>query len=184
MAIELDAAAVGLDQPGDHVEHGGLAGAVGTQQADRLAAAHMDADALDDFPPEKLFSTPWTARKPSRLAGAAPLPSARAAAPSRILILRLRALILLGRRGWLTRRLRAQLILRRQLGGLGRLGRLARRPRHGLGADLVVPRRRARDVDIGAVYGAAHAREVDGSVPRGRFALPWGWGRSRTPAKI
>ena len=38
-AVEGDAAGVGGDQAGDHVEHGGLAGAVGTEQADRLAAA-------------------------------------------------------------------------------------------------------------------------------------------------
>ena len=36
------------DQAGDHVEHGGLAGAVGAQQADRLAAARGEADALHD----------------------------------------------------------------------------------------------------------------------------------------
>ena len=45
MAVELDAPGVRLDQPGDHVEHGGLAGAVGAEQADRLAAPHIDADA-------------------------------------------------------------------------------------------------------------------------------------------
>ncbi len=47
VAVELDAAAVGLDQAGDHVEHGGLAGAVRAEQADRLAAAHIERDALD-----------------------------------------------------------------------------------------------------------------------------------------
>jgi len=31
MAIEFDGAAIGLDQAGDHVEHRGLAGAVGAQ---------------------------------------------------------------------------------------------------------------------------------------------------------
>jgi hypothetical protein len=43
-------AAVGLDEAGDHVEHGGLAGAVGTEQTDRLAAAHMNTDIVDDSP--------------------------------------------------------------------------------------------------------------------------------------
>ncbi len=46
VAVELDAAAIGRDQAGDHVEHGGLAGAVGPEQADRLAAPHIEADAL------------------------------------------------------------------------------------------------------------------------------------------
>ena len=49
MAVELDGAAIGLDQPGDHVEHGGLAGAVGPEQAHRLAAADIDADAAHDL---------------------------------------------------------------------------------------------------------------------------------------
>ena len=47
VAVELDAAAVGLDQAGDHVEHRGLAGAVRPEQADRLAAPHIERDALD-----------------------------------------------------------------------------------------------------------------------------------------
>ena len=46
VAVELDAAVVGLDQPGDHVEDGGLAGAVRAEQADRLAAPHIKRDAL------------------------------------------------------------------------------------------------------------------------------------------
>ena len=41
LAVEFDAAAVGLDQPGDHVEDRGLAGAVGPEQPDRLAAADI-----------------------------------------------------------------------------------------------------------------------------------------------
>src|SRR5262249_17865332 len=36
---------VGLDQPGDDVKTGRLAGAVGTQQPDHLAAAHRDRNA-------------------------------------------------------------------------------------------------------------------------------------------
>ncbi len=36
---------VGGDEAGDHVEHGGLAGAVGTQQAHGFAAADREADA-------------------------------------------------------------------------------------------------------------------------------------------
>ncbi len=49
VAVELDDAAVGLDQPGDHVERGGLAGAVRSEQADRLAAPDIEADVLDDL---------------------------------------------------------------------------------------------------------------------------------------
>jgi hypothetical protein len=49
MAVELDLAAVGLDEAGDHVEDRGLAGAVGPQQADRLAAPHIQADAAHDL---------------------------------------------------------------------------------------------------------------------------------------
>ena len=49
VAVEFDGAAIGLDQPGDHVEHGGLAGAVRAEQADRLAAADIDADAAHDL---------------------------------------------------------------------------------------------------------------------------------------
>src|SRR5439155_5067012 len=45
VAVEFDGAAIRLDQPGDHVEHRGLAGAVRAQQSDRLAAANIDADA-------------------------------------------------------------------------------------------------------------------------------------------
>ena len=46
IAIEFDAAAVGVDQAGDHVEHRGLAGAVRAEQADRLAPPHIERDAL------------------------------------------------------------------------------------------------------------------------------------------
>ena len=45
-AVERDLAGVRRHQAGDHVEHGGLAGAVGTEQAHRLAAPGGQADAL------------------------------------------------------------------------------------------------------------------------------------------
>src|SRR5688572_20298627 len=48
-AVEIDTAAIRLDQPGDHVEHRRLAGAVRAEQADRLAAPHVEAHALDHF---------------------------------------------------------------------------------------------------------------------------------------
>src|SRR5690242_6854092 len=44
VTVELDGAAVRLDQAGDHVENRSLAGTVGTEQADGLTAAHIDAD--------------------------------------------------------------------------------------------------------------------------------------------
>jgi hypothetical protein len=46
MAVEFDAPAVRRDQPGDHVEDRGLAGAVGPKQTDRFAAADIEACAL------------------------------------------------------------------------------------------------------------------------------------------
>ena len=49
VAVELDGAAIRLDQAGDHVEHRGLAGAVRAEQADRFAAADIDADAAHDL---------------------------------------------------------------------------------------------------------------------------------------
>src|SRR5882724_10708152 len=55
VAVEFDGAAIRLDQAGDHVEHGGLAGAVRTQQADRLAAADIDADAAHHLPRAETF---------------------------------------------------------------------------------------------------------------------------------
>ncbi len=49
VAVELDLALVGLDQPGDHVEHRGLAGAVRPEQPDRLTAPQREAHALHDL---------------------------------------------------------------------------------------------------------------------------------------
>ena len=48
VAVHLDGAAVRRDQAGDHVEAGRLAGAVGTQQADHLAALERQADGAHD----------------------------------------------------------------------------------------------------------------------------------------
>jgi hypothetical protein len=44
LAGQLETAAVGLVQAGNHVEKGGLAGAVRADQADDLARADLDAD--------------------------------------------------------------------------------------------------------------------------------------------
>src|SRR4029453_3902755 len=49
MAIELDRAAVRLDQAGDHVKYRGLAGAVWAEQAHGLTASDIDADAAYDL---------------------------------------------------------------------------------------------------------------------------------------
>ncbi len=45
----MNATPVGLDEAGDHVEHGGLSGAVGAEQTDRLAAPDIKA-----YPPHNL----------------------------------------------------------------------------------------------------------------------------------
>ena len=47
-AVDLDRALVGGNQARDHVEHGGLAGAVRPKQPDSLAAADIETDAADD----------------------------------------------------------------------------------------------------------------------------------------
>src|SRR5690606_29002576 len=47
--VELDRPAVRGDQPDDHVEAGGLAGAVRPEQADDLAAGDVERDVLDDL---------------------------------------------------------------------------------------------------------------------------------------
>ena len=47
--VELDAPSIGGDEPGDHVEYGGLAGAVRSEQADRFAAAQIEANPLHDL---------------------------------------------------------------------------------------------------------------------------------------
>ena len=55
VAVEFDAAAVGLDQTGDHVKNRGLARPVRTQQTDRLAAPHIEAHAFDDLAADEAF---------------------------------------------------------------------------------------------------------------------------------
>ncbi len=45
---EMDGAFVGADDADDHVEGGGLAGAVGAEEADDLAGADVNGDAVDD----------------------------------------------------------------------------------------------------------------------------------------
>src|SRR6185369_9566536 len=55
VAVQFDGATIRLDQASDHVEHGGLAGAVRTKQADRLATADIDADAAHHLPRAETF---------------------------------------------------------------------------------------------------------------------------------
>jgi hypothetical protein len=50
LAVQPDRAAVGRDQAGDHVEAGGLAGAVGAQQARDLSALDMQGDVAHHLP--------------------------------------------------------------------------------------------------------------------------------------
>ena len=46
-AEQLGAAAVHREQGGEHLQHRGLAGAVGAQHAEHLAAVHVEVDAVD-----------------------------------------------------------------------------------------------------------------------------------------
>jgi len=55
VAVKLDAAAVGRDQPGDHVEDRGFASAVGAKQPDRFAAADIETRALDHLAVAEAF---------------------------------------------------------------------------------------------------------------------------------
>ncbi|VTQ59446.1 Uncharacterised protein [Stenotrophomonas maltophilia] len=48
-AIEHDAASVSRNQADDHVEAGGLAGAVGAEQADHFTGVEGQPEVLDDF---------------------------------------------------------------------------------------------------------------------------------------
>src|SRR5262252_3593156 len=90
VAVELDAAAVGRDQAGDHVEHRGLAGAVRPEQTDRLAAADIETDALDDLAADEAALDAVGGEK--ALGGAAPriavLPAIRRAPALRLARLR------------------------------------------------------------------------------------------------
>ncbi len=56
LAVERDGADIGPDQAGDDVEAGGLAGAVGAEQPDRLAALHRDVDRAQHRPPPEALA--------------------------------------------------------------------------------------------------------------------------------
>src|SRR6185437_15426448 len=49
LAVDLDRAFVRRDQPGDHVEHGGFAGAIRPEQPHRLAAVELEAHAANHY---------------------------------------------------------------------------------------------------------------------------------------
>ncbi len=49
LAVQHDAAGIGFDQAHDHVEAGGLAGAVGAEQADHFTGIEGQPEVLDDF---------------------------------------------------------------------------------------------------------------------------------------
>src|SRR5262249_32777704 len=51
LALEQGAAPVGRDLASGHAERGGLAGAVGAEQADDLAEVDLEMDALHDLAP-------------------------------------------------------------------------------------------------------------------------------------
>jgi hypothetical protein len=54
--VEPNRADIGRDEPGDDVEAGGLAGAVGAQEADRLAALDRDRDVAQNRPLLEAFA--------------------------------------------------------------------------------------------------------------------------------
>ena len=56
--IEADNPGIGGDQPGDDVKAGRLAGAVGPEQTDHLAALHRDVDVAQHRPPLEALAEP------------------------------------------------------------------------------------------------------------------------------
>src|SRR5262249_51378107 len=58
VAVEPHFALIGTDQPHDDGEHRGLAGAVGPEQADRLAAPHGDRDVVHHGLAAEAFGDP------------------------------------------------------------------------------------------------------------------------------
>ena len=51
LTINLEISGVGRDESTNYVEYGGLAGAVGADQASYRALGHPDADAIEDLQP-------------------------------------------------------------------------------------------------------------------------------------
>jgi hypothetical protein len=69
VAVEFDAAFIGLDQAGHHIKHRGLAGAVGAEQAHGFAAADRQADALDHLAADKALLDTVDGQKALAVAG-------------------------------------------------------------------------------------------------------------------
>ena len=55
VAVKLNTAFVGLDEAGHHVKDGGFAGAIGAEEANRFAFAHVKTDAFDHLAPNEAF---------------------------------------------------------------------------------------------------------------------------------
>jgi len=165
--IELDAALVGFDEAGDHVENRGFAGAIGTEQADRLTLAYVQADALDHLAADKAFldamhgkQTLAVARYRAVAGGAATRSGGRArSVHNRRLALR-------------SRRRRRRLLHRRRHGWWRGRGRS--------NPHLLRRRGQARDVEINVADPAANAGEID----RLMVSDPAAAGRRATTAKI
>ena len=69
LAVDQDLALIDADEAGDHVEAGGLAGAVGAEQADDLAALEAQADALHDLTLAERLEQPVPEREQTRIIG-------------------------------------------------------------------------------------------------------------------
>jgi hypothetical protein len=54
-SVQQDFAAAGSETPGDQVEHRGLAGAVGADQAGDLALPDLERDGVDGGHPAEMF---------------------------------------------------------------------------------------------------------------------------------
>src|SRR5579883_709185 len=157
VAIELDTPFIGLDQAGHHVEHGCLAGAVGAEQAHRLALTHVQAYASDYHASDKalLHAMDRQHARPFGQAGSLTVAATRADL-------------------WAHHLLWCRL-------GLGAIG-LPLDPGIGLPlrpgksravffAGLVSGRRHTRDVEIRRTDRAAHAGKVDGIFVSRRSAM-------------
>ena len=58
--------ALGLDAAGEHLEQAGLAGAVGADDAQHLAAIHLEADAVQDLAPAEVEVNIFAGEEPLR----------------------------------------------------------------------------------------------------------------------
>src|SRR5208283_786652 len=137
--VEFDASFIGLDESRDHVEDCRLAGAVGAEEADSLALAHVKTDALDDLTPNEALL--------------------HAVDGKHVLAARRRGAVAVGSAARPDRRLGN--VFRRRFGLRSVFWlRSALRLRQTLAACLSCRRRQAGDIDIGAVDRTADAGEV------------------------